>query len=38
LPQADQAFDTENGALKSPARLHTLVLELVNTTRALKQA
>jgi NAD(P)H-dependent FMN reductase len=32
LPHADKAFDEENGALKSPARLHALVLELVNTT------
>jgi chromate reductase len=32
LPRADLAFDTESGALKSPARLHTLVLELVHTT------
>lgn len=37
LPGADQAFDEENGALKSPARLHSLVLELVNTANALKQ-
>lgn len=37
LPHADRAFDEENGALKSPARLHTLVLELVNTTAALAQ-
>ena len=35
LPHADKAFDEENGALKSPARLHALVLELVNTTTAL---
>ena len=38
LPGADKAFDEENGALKSPARLHDLVLELVKTTNALKQA
>ncbi|MDP1924783.1 MAG: NAD(P)H-dependent oxidoreductase [Thiobacillus sp.] len=38
LPNADTAFDPENSALKSPARLHTLVLELVTTTKALKQA
>ena len=38
LPHADTAFDDENGALKAPARLHALVLELVNTTTALKQA
>jgi len=38
LAQADQAFDPENGALKSPARLHTLVLELVNHTHALNRA
>jgi len=37
LAHADQAFDPENGALKSPARLHALVLELVNTASALKQ-
>ena len=35
LAHADTAFDTENGALKSPARLHALVLELVTTTVAL---
>jgi chromate reductase, NAD(P)H dehydrogenase (quinone) len=35
LAHADTAFDAENGALKSPARLHALVLELVNTTTAL---
>ncbi|MBI3432801.1 MAG: NAD(P)H-dependent oxidoreductase [Hydrogenophilales bacterium] len=38
LPHAETAFDAESGALKSPARLHSLVLELVNTTAALKQA
>ena len=38
LPHADTAFDAETGALKSPARLHALVLELVNTAAALKQA
>jgi NAD(P)H-dependent FMN reductase len=37
LPHADQAFDAENGALKAPARLHALVLELVNTAAALKR-
>jgi chromate reductase, NAD(P)H dehydrogenase (quinone) len=37
LSNADQAFDAETGALKSPARLHALVLELVNTTAALKR-
>lgn len=35
LAHADTAFDAENGALKSPARLHALVLELVTTTVAL---
>lgn len=35
LPHADTAFDPENGMLKSPARLHALVLDLVNTTAAL---
>jgi len=35
LPHADKAFDEESGALKSPARLHALVLELVNTAAAL---
>lgn len=35
LARADTAFDEENGALKSPARLHALVLELVNTTTTL---
>jgi NAD(P)H-dependent FMN reductase len=35
LSHADKAFDEENGALKSPARLHALVLELVNTSTAL---
>ena len=38
LAHADKAFDEETGALKSPARLHDLVLELVNTTAALKRA
>lgn len=38
LPRADTAFDAENGMLKSPARLHDLVLELVNATAALKRA
>lgn len=38
LAGADKAFDEENGALKSPAQLHGLVLELVNTAAALKQA
>jgi NAD(P)H-dependent FMN reductase len=37
LSNADKAFDEESGALKSPARLHSLVLDLVNTTNALKQ-
>ena len=37
LPHADHAFDTESGALKSPARLHALVLELVTTTNSLTQ-
>ncbi|MFO7541477.1 MAG: NAD(P)H-dependent oxidoreductase [Thiobacillus sp.] len=35
LSHADEAFDPENGALKSPARLHSLVQDLVNTTTAL---
>ena len=37
LSSADTAFDEADGALmlKSPARLHALVLELVNTTAAL---
>jgi chromate reductase len=35
LPHADQAFDAESGALKSPARLHGLLLELVQTATAL---
>jgi chromate reductase, NAD(P)H dehydrogenase (quinone) len=35
LPHADQAFDAESGALKSPARLHALVIELMATTTAL---
>jgi len=40
LPQADKGFDDADGVpmLKSPARLHALVLELVNTTAALKRA
>ncbi|MGK2953381.1 MAG: NADPH-dependent FMN reductase [Thiobacillus sp.] len=38
LSHADTAFDAETGALKSPARLHALVLELVDTTTALKRA
>lgn len=37
LPHADQAFDAENGTLQSPARLHNLVLELVQTTASLKR-
>lgn len=39
LPRADTAFDDADGTpmLKSPARLHSLVLELVNTTTALHQ-
>jgi NAD(P)H-dependent FMN reductase len=37
LPHADTTFDPENGALKSPARLHALVLELVNTTAMLRR-
>jgi chromate reductase len=37
LPHADHGFDTETGALKSPARLHSLVLELVSTTNSLTQ-
>lgn len=37
LAHADTAFD-ETGALQSPARLHSLVLELVNTSTALKRA
>ena len=37
LSHADKAFDEEGGVpmLKSPARLHALVLELVNTTATL---
>ena len=37
LSSADTAFDESDGTLmlKSPARLHALVLELVNTTAAL---
>jgi len=38
LDHADDAFDTETGALKSPARLHSLVLDLVTTTTALTRA
>ena len=38
LPHADQAFDPENGMLKSPARLHALVMELVRTTGLLRKA
>jgi NAD(P)H-dependent FMN reductase len=34
LSHADTAFDEESGALKSPARLHALVLDLVNITAA----
>ncbi|MHB1083750.1 MAG: NADPH-dependent FMN reductase [Thiobacillus sp.] len=37
LSRADQAFDPGNGALDSPARLHALLLELVNTTNALSR-
>lgn len=37
LAQADRAFDEDGGTLmlKSPARLHAVVVELVNTTRAI---
>jgi chromate reductase len=35
VAHADSAFDEESGALKSLARLHALVLELVNTSTAL---
>lgn len=35
LDHADEAFDAETGALKAPARLHSLVLELVDTSAAL---
>ena len=35
LAHADQAFDADSGALTSPARLHSLVLELVTTTSVL---
>jgi chromate reductase, NAD(P)H dehydrogenase (quinone) len=39
LPQADKGFEDVDGVpmLKSPARLHALVLELVNTTAALQR-
>ena len=37
LAHADEAFDMETGALKSPARLHSLVLELMKTASALAQ-
>jgi NAD(P)H-dependent FMN reductase len=35
LPHAETAFDAGSGALKSPARLQALVLELVETTAAM---
>src|SRR5574340_300644 len=35
LAHADKAFDEENGALKSPAQLHAMVLELVRITKTL---
>ena len=35
LADAEQAFDPESGALTSPDRLHSLVLELVRVTAAL---
>ena len=38
LSHADTAFDAENGALKSPARLNSLVLELLSTTTALNRS
>ncbi len=40
LPRADTAFDDADGTpmLKSPARLHSLVLELVTTAAALNRA
>lgn len=33
LPHADNAFDPENGMLKSPARLHALLTELLHAAR-----
>jgi len=38
LPRADSAFDPENGMLKSPARLHALVMELVRTPDRLRKS
>lgn len=38
LTDAETAFDAETGALKSPARMHSLVLELVQTLALLKRA
>jgi NAD(P)H-dependent FMN reductase len=35
LPNAHLAFESENGMLKSPARLHELIAGLVRTTAAL---
>ena len=37
LPHADKAFDTQTGALQSPARLHSLVTDLLQTATALKR-
>ena len=37
LANADEAFDAETGALTSPALLHSLVLELVQTVTALNK-
>ena len=36
LPHAGDAFDAENGMLKSPGRLHDLIAELIRTARALQ--
>ncbi len=38
LSRADQAFDAETGALLSPARLHPLLQEFINTTTTITLA
>ncbi|MBT9567156.1 MAG: NAD(P)H-dependent oxidoreductase [Thiobacillus sp.] len=38
LADAEEAFDADTGGLKSPARMHSLVLELVTTTATLASA
>jgi len=37
LSNADEAFDADSGALLEPARLHSLVMELINTTNRMAE-